>query len=108
MIGRGAIQHQKRLDIARQIRLAQPSHAGQIAFAFFADIADQNRLRMALFEFGRAFNAASHGQQRGQSGTVVGNTWAVKFPVSANRDVLFGARREHGIEVGGKGDVGAA
>ena len=81
--------------------------AQQVAFALLADIGHQQEAQRKLGEFGTVFPDARHGQQGGQARAIVGDTRPTEAAVVIDRDIVLIARRDDGVEVGGKGDVGS-
>ena len=99
----------KRFDSGRQVRLAADvPHPAEIAFSFFAHIGNEEqaipegvtkigaftRLRKGLDRF-------SQRQQRREAGAVVGNSRPAQIALAIERNIFFGAGREHRIEVRG-------
>ena len=82
------------------------AHAEQVALALFADVGDQQQAGRGLRQPAGGLPGAGDGQQGGQAGAVIGDAGAAEAAVGIHRDIVFVARREHGIEVRGQRDVG--
>ncbi len=91
--------------IAPARRCENMTHAAQIAFAFFSDVADEDigqRVRNA-----RACQHTGHGQHRGNARAVVGNSGAIQA-AALLPDIQRRGRRKHGIDVRAERNVSAA
>ena len=53
------------------------------------------------------FQTRATASRRGEPGAVVGDAGTVEPAVGLGLDLVLVARRDHGVEVGGEGDVGA-
>ena len=106
VIERGAIQNQKCRNLRDQRGLpADMAHAAQVAFAFFAHVGDQQQTPPGALFLGRhLFDGAGNGQQRRESGSVIGDAGAEQNAFGIERNIVLHAWREHGIEVSGNGD----
>ena len=95
MICAGAVEHDNCFEFSA-VGIDEGAHAAKIAFAFFANVADEKNgaLRLEV----RELHSARQRQQGRQSAAIIGNSWgghvagiAVNFYVRA--------RREHGVKV---------
>ena len=108
MIDIRAIQNQERLDARAGAGLpAQVAHAAQVALALLADVGDEDQVAELVGEIGEGLDHARDGQQRGQPSAVVGDARAMQPAIGGDINLFVLARREHGIQMRGEGDVGA-
>ncbi len=100
VIGAGAVENDCGFEFGA-VGVDESAHAAEVAFAFFADIGDEENCA-ARFDSG-FMDRARDGDQCGQAGAVVGNSRRVQaFGVAAN--FHFGAGRKDGVEMRGEHD----
>jgi hypothetical protein len=106
-VERGTVQDEEGPDAGKKCRLgAEVTHPAQIAFTLFADIGDEDEATPAFSGVRQGAEGFREGEESGQSSTVVGNAGAAEVAVAIDPDVVFGARGEDGVEMGGDGDEG--
>ena len=104
-VGAGAVEDQESVLMRESAPERQKiAHAGEISFAFFADVGDQHR---GIVKGPRGLPDCRERQQRGESRAVIGDARAEQFAVGRGLDVVRRARSEDGIEVSGDGDLRA-
>ena len=98
VIGAGAVEDDGGFELCA-IRIDERAHAAKIAFAFFADVGDEEN-RAARLDAGFV-NGARDGDEAGEAGAVVGDAGSVEA-IAVAADFYFGAGRENGVEMSGE------
>ncbi len=98
VIGAGAVEDDGGFQV-RAIGFDEGAHAAEIAFAFFADVSDEED-RATRLDPG-FLDGARDGDERGEAGAVVGDAGGAQaFAVAA--DFHFGAGGKDGVEMRGE------
>ncbi len=108
VVGAGAVENDHGFEFGF-IGVDQSAHAAEIAFAFFADVGDEENAA-ARVDLG-FLTGARDGDEGGEAGAVVGDAGAEEASAFV-ANFYVGGRGEDGVEMGGEDDdfffVGAA
>ena len=109
MVGVGAIHHHEGLDLPGQRRLlGQVAHAGQVAFALFAHVGRQQQAAAGTRAVWRTpFQTRAMASRAARPAPLSATPGPRKRPSASTEISSFPRGRDNGIEVRGKGDVGA-
>lgn len=105
VFGGGAIEDEEGAYLGSERGLgAEVAHAAQVAVTLFADIGDEDGGGGEAFERRRGFQGADEGEETGEAGAVVTDPGADEGAVGFRPNIVGGAGREDGVQVGGEGD----